>query len=174
MSTEMSFAQALTEARQIIVQQSNRIKSDLEKIKQLQETTAQLEAAHTKRDRAFAEQQERLAAFDEQVTTLTASLQEAEHTRANAEQIIDRQGQRISQLQDAVSTLESQRTEKAAQIDSLTAEIESVRNQLPTEEDEQALASLASLLSTKKVNVPAIGKNGPVIQMPGMPELRAA
>src|SRR5438270_13172336 len=89
MAQEMSFAQALTEAKQIIVQQSNRIKSDLEKIRALQETVASQTSALAASERTIREQADALAEHDEQLRTLSAQLTEASQARDQAETIID-------------------------------------------------------------------------------------
>lgn len=162
MAQEMSFAQALTEARQIIVQQSSRIKSDLDKIKALQETIAAQTATISSSDRTIREQSEELSRHDEQIRTLNASLKEANVAREQAEAIIDRQGQRLTQSQTTIASLEAQIAEHSDQIAELTSEIQSVRQQLPTQEDSEALAALSTLLSTKKVSVPAAGKASPM------------
>src|SRR5438270_7942494 len=88
MAQEMSFAQALTEAKQIIVQQSNRIKTDLEKIRSLQETIASQTSALAASERTINQQATALAEHDEQIRSLTARLTEATQAREQAETII--------------------------------------------------------------------------------------
>jgi hypothetical protein len=53
--------------------------------------------------------------------------------------------------------LERKAVEHAQRVSTLSAKIEELQQHLPTQEDEDALAALASLLQTKKVSVPAIG-----------------
>ena len=154
---EMSFAQALTEAKQIIVQQSNRIKTDLEKIRSLQETVASQTSALAASERTINQQATALAEHDEQIRSLTARLAEATQAREQAETIIDRQGQRLTQSQTAIQTLEKHVADQTQRMNELMQEIEATRQQLPTQEDEQALAALSTLLSTKKISVPAAG-----------------
>jgi len=154
---EMSFAQALTEAKQIIVQQSNRIKTDLDKIRGLQDTIASQTSAIHAGERTIREQAEALARHDDQVRSLTARLAEATQAREQAETIIDRQGQRLTQSQAALTRLEQQVGEYAARLEQVEQELQATQSQLPTAQDNEALAALSTLLSTKKVSVPAAG-----------------
>jgi septal ring factor EnvC (AmiA/AmiB activator) len=158
---EMSFAQALTEARQIIVQQSNRIKTDLDKIKSLQDTIASQTSAITAAERAIREQADAVARGEQQIQDLTARLAEATQAREQAETIIDRQGQRLTQSQAALTRLEQQVAEYAARLQHIEQELMATQSQLPTAQDNEALAALSNLLATKKVSVPA-APSGPV------------
>ena len=76
MAQEMSFAQALTEARQIIVQQSNRIKTDLDRAKAMQETITGQTAAMAETDRALKQKTAELEAATESGKTLSHNLDE--------------------------------------------------------------------------------------------------
>jgi chromosome segregation ATPase len=162
---EMTFAQALTEAKQIIVQQSNRIKNDLEKIKSLQETVASQTSALAVSERTIREQADALARHDEQLRALTARLTEASQARDQAETIIDRQGQRLTQAQATITGMEKQVAELSQRINQLTHHVGTLQQQLPTQEDEQALEALSTLLSTTKVSMPAAGSNRPAQPM---------
>jgi chromosome segregation ATPase len=157
MSTEMSFAQALTEARQIIVQQSNRIKTDMEKIKALQDTITSLSGTVSSSERTIREQADELSKRDEQVSALSSQVKDVTVAREQAEAVVDRQGQRLTQAQETITKLERQSAEHEEQIQKLSGEIESLRRHLPTQEDSDALASLSELLSNKKVSMPAAG-----------------
>ena len=172
MSSEMSFAQALTEARQIIIQQSNRIKTDLEKIKALQETIASLNSTVSSGEQTIRQQTEELAKRDEQVASLCLQVKEITTAREQAEAVVDRQGQRLTHAQETITKLERQSAEHDDQIQQLSEEIESLRRHLPTQEDSDALASLSELLSTKKISMPAAG-NGSVQTMRLASEHRA-
>src|SRR5262249_52974136 len=138
MAQEMSFAQALTEAKQIIVQQSHRIKSDLDKIKGLQDSITTANTNLSLAERRNSEQAAELARHGEQLDSLAKRLHEANTAREQAEAIIDRQGQRLTQSQEMVKRLERQVAEQSEQIGQLTREIDSLRHQLPTQEDSDA------------------------------------
>jgi chromosome segregation ATPase len=154
MAQEMSFAQALTEARQIIVQQSNRIKSDLDRIKAMQETITSQTGTISENERNLRQKVTELEAMAEQIKTLTTKYDEIKLAREQAEAVIDRQGQRLAQMQDAVAGMEKQVAE-------LTSELNAVRAHMTTQEDDDALAALTQLLSTKKSGVAAkIGPSG--------------
>jgi predicted RNase H-like nuclease (RuvC/YqgF family) len=150
MPQEMSFAQALNEARQIIVQQSNRIKGDLERIKALQETITTQTATIAEADRNTKQKSGELEAAAEQIKTLTAKLEETRIAKEQGEAVIDRQGQRLTQMQETIADLEKQISEHTQKQQQLSQELDSVRAVVPTQEDTEALAALSSLLSAKK------------------------
>jgi septal ring factor EnvC (AmiA/AmiB activator) len=150
MPQEMSFAQALTEARQIIVQQSNRIKTDLEKLKALQETIATQAGTIADSDRQLKQKTAELEAAGDQIKTITAHLEESKVAREQAEAVVDRQGQRLTQMQETIAGLEKQLADQSAKFEQTTRELDGLRSQLPTQEDTEALAALTALLSAKK------------------------
>jgi hypothetical protein len=147
---EMSFAQALNDAKQVIVQQSKRIKADAEKIRQQQQTIVDQCAMIAKHEKTMKEQVAENERQAEQIQSLEANLTEATIAREQAEAIIDRQGQRLTILQEQVAGSERKSAEQAGQIDRLTFERDNYLNQLPSREDEEALAAMAQLLTTKK------------------------
>jgi chromosome segregation ATPase len=146
----MSFAQALNEAKQVIVQQSNRIKSDAEKIRQQQQTIVDQCSLITGHEMKLKEQEAKVAQQAELIDALEAKVAQVTVAREQAEAVIDRQGQRLGALQDHVATLEQRVAEQSDQIDHLTEERDGYRNQVPSEADEEALAAMAALLTTKK------------------------
>ena len=156
MPQDMSFAQALTEAKQIIVQQSARIKADLEKIKSLQDTVTSLSKSLSENDRTIKDQSSQLSEQSGRIESLTVSLSETTIAREQAEAINDRQGERLRQLQATLTESEEQVVELKDRVATLSQEIESVKGQLPTAEDEEALAALSNLLQTKKAGAPAV------------------
>ena len=156
MPQEMTFAQALGEARQIILQQSNRIKSDLEKVVALQDTIAAQSTTISQSERVIREQSEKLAQLETQVKSLSAKLEEATTACKQADAIIDRQGQRLTQATAMSTELERKAEANSKRVTELAAEIEELQRSLPTEEDEEALAALSTLLQTKKVSVPSV------------------
>jgi predicted nucleic acid-binding Zn-ribbon protein len=160
MPQEMSFAQALNEARQIIVQQSNRIKGDLDRIKALQETINSQTATIADADRTAKQKASELDAAHEQVKALTAKAEEARVAKEQGEAVIDRQGQRLTQMQETIADLEKQIAEHTQKSQQLSRELDSVRAVVPTQEDTDALAALTSLLSAKK------GASAPPVKAP--------
>ena len=155
MSTEMSFAQALTEARQIIVQQSNRIKGDLDRIKAMQETVAAQTGTIAEHERTAAATASAADGLNAQVRDLTAQVDATRTAKEQAEAVCDRQGQRLTQLQESVATLERQLAEQAELVAHLRGELDTTKVQLPTSEDHEALAALSTLLAAKKGGSPA-------------------
>jgi uncharacterized coiled-coil protein SlyX len=162
MPQEMSFAQALTEARQIIVQQSNRIKADLDRIKALQDTIAVQTGTLAENDRQLKQKTTEVEAAAEQLMTITTKLDEMRIAKEQGEAVIDRQGQRLTQMQETIAGLEKQLAEHAQKNDQISHELDALRNQVPTHEDTEALAALASLLSAKKgASAPKPPENAP-------------
>jgi uncharacterized coiled-coil protein SlyX len=155
MPQEMSFAQALTEARQIIVQQSNRIKGDLDRIKAMQETIATQTATIAEHERTIQEKAAEIGGLHGQVQDLTGQLDATRTAKDQAEAVCDRQGQRLTQLQESIAALEKQAAEQADRIAQLQSELDGTKVQLPTSEDHEALAALSSLLAAKKGGAPA-------------------
>jgi chromosome segregation ATPase len=150
MPQEMSFAQALNEARQIIVQQSNRIKADLDRAKAMQETINGQAAALAENDRQLKAKTAEAEAAAESVKAANAKFEEARLAKEQGEAVIDRQGQRLTQMQAAIATLEKQVADQTAKIGQLQGELDGLRGQVPTQEDADALAALSSLLAAKK------------------------
>jgi chromosome segregation ATPase len=166
MPQEMSFAQALTEARQIIVQQSNRIKADLDRVKALQETITTQTATLAESDRQLKAKSADLDLAHEQVKLATGKFDELKTAKEQGDAVIDRQGQRLTQMQETIAGLEKHLAEMTQKAESVQRELDSMRGQVPTQEDTEALAALASLLSAKK-GAPAPMKaveNAPVHQ----------
>ena len=135
----MTYAQALTDARSLIVQQSARIKSDAQKIKAQAEEIA--------RWRAMADE---VAAELERLRALEPKLAEAESAREHAEATVGRQRMEFEALENATRELHKILGDQAARVNDLTAELEQIRGALPTEDDEAALEAMTSLLSAAR------------------------
>lgn len=148
-STNMTFAQALTDAKSLIVQQSARIKSDAQKIKAQSEEIAQW--------KAMADE---MGAELERLRALEPRLADAQAAREQAEATVGRQQMEIESIESASRELQRILGEQAARINELSAELEQTRAVLPTDEDEAALEAMTSLLSAarrpKKAEQPAV------------------
>jgi predicted RNase H-like nuclease (RuvC/YqgF family) len=147
-SSNLTYAQALNDAKALIVQQSARIKSDAQKIRQQAEEIAQW--------RSMADE---MGAELERLRALEPQLAEAQAGREHAEATVGRQRMEIEQLESASRELQRILGEQAARINELGAELDQARGALPSEEDEAALEAMASLLSAarkpKKAEPPA-------------------
>ena len=152
---DMSYAQALNEAQQVIVQQSNRIKSDADKIRQQQQTIVDQCSQITEHESKSREQAAEIARQTESVEALEVQLSKLTVAREQAEAVIDRQGQRLSSVQEQVKTLEQTVTEQSETIGQLTAERDRFQAQVPSQADAEALSAMAALLTTKKASRPA-------------------
>lgn len=135
----MTYAQALTDARALIVQQSARIRSDAQKIRSQQEEIAELRTVLA----ATTDEVQRLRPLEPQLAQAAAG-------REQAEQLVGRQRVEIESLETASRELQKMLGEQAARIHEMTVELEQLRSRLPTNEDVAALESMAALLHTAR------------------------
>lgn len=136
----VSFAQALTDAKSLIVQQSNRIKSDAEKLRRQSQEIAEFKASCDSMSREI----ERLQGIEGQYNSAVSA-------KDQAESMVGRQQVEINSLESAAREMQRVLGEQAERIADLSRELEILREQLPTDADEAALAAMASLLqSTRK------------------------
>jgi len=135
-SQNMTYAQALNDAKALIVQQSTRIKSDAQKIRQQADEIAHLKTLV-----------EAMSYDLERLRTLEPQLAEAQDAREHAEAAVGRQRMEIESLEYASRELHRIVGEQGARISELTAEVEHLRGSLPTHEDEAALEAMNNLLS---------------------------
>ena len=147
---EMSYAQALNEAKGVIIQQSARIKGDLEKVKSQQQTIVEQAARITEADARIAELTSDFARQAEELKRVEARYTESEAGRQQAEGVVNRQGERINHLEAQVEQFGRDLETANATITDLTRERDDLRSQLPTTEDIEALNSMMSLLSQKR------------------------
>ena len=147
---EMSYAQALNEARQVIIQQSSRIKGDLEKVKGQQQTIIDQAARITEHEAKLAELTCDLARRAEELRAVETRYTEAEAGRQQAEGVVNRQGERINHLEAQVENFTRQLESANAEIAKLTRERDALASQLPTSDDIEALSGMMALLSQKR------------------------
>ena len=152
-SPHYTYAQALNEAKQMIVQQQYRIKQDAEKIRSQQQTIVDQSAAMSEQDRKIREQAGELERIAGELESLSLQLSEVNIAREQAEAVIDRQGERLTSMQAGIADLERHVAEQAEQIDALTHERDELRAQLPTRDDVEALTAMADLLSKRQAAV---------------------
>src|SRR5947208_10594644 len=113
---QFTFAQALNEAKQFIVEQSHRIKSDAEKIRNQQQTIVNQCAAISDGERKVREQAATLAQLESEGESLKDRLADETSARQQAEAVCDRQGERITVLQQLVAELEKRVAEQSEAI----------------------------------------------------------
>ncbi len=147
---EMSYAQALNEARQVIIQQSSRIKGDLDKIRGQQQTIVDQAARISEQEARVNELASDVQRQAEELRTIEQRYSEAEAGRQQAEGVVNRQGERINHLETEVADFRRQVDEATLQIAELTRERDDLRAQLPTNEDIDALNGMMTLLSQKR------------------------
>jgi len=152
-SPHYTYAQALNEAKQMIVQQQYRIKQDAEKIRSQQQTIVDQSAAMSEQDRKIREQAAELERIAGELESLSQQLSEVSIAREQAEAVIDRQGERLTNMQAGIADLERHVAEQAEQIDALAHERDQFRAQLPTADDVEALSAMAELLSKRQAAV---------------------
>lgn len=149
---EMSYAQALNEARQVIIQQSSRIKGDLEKIKGQQQTICDQAARASESEARISEQSSEISRLVEQLQGVQQRYSDAEAGRQQAEGMVNRQGEKINHLEAQVADFLIRLDEANSQIAELTRDRDELRSQLPTTEDIEALNGMMALLSQKRGN----------------------
>lgn len=173
-SPHYTYAQALNEAKQMIVQQQYRIKQDAEKIRAQQQTIVDQSAAMSEQDRKIREQAGELARIAGEMEGLSLQLSEITIAREQAEAVIDRQGERLTSMQSGIADLERHVAEQAEHIDALTHERDALRAQLPTQDDVEALGAMAELLSKRQAAVArkAGAAAPPAPQAKGAPRMR--
>lgn len=138
-STNMTYAQALTDAKSLIVQQSARIKTDAQKIKaQAEEIAEWRRMAHE------------MGAELERLRSVEAQLDAAQSAREHAEATVGRQRMEIEALEGASRELHKILGDQAARVNDLTAELDQIRGALPSDEDEAALEAMTSLLAAAR------------------------
>jgi predicted RNase H-like nuclease (RuvC/YqgF family) len=137
--SNMTYAQALTDAKSLIVQQSARIKSDAQKLKSQADEIAQWKSAADE----MATELERLRAVEARLAEVTVAREQAEVT-------VGRQRMEIESLESASRELQRVLGDQAARINELSAELESTRGGLPSDEDEAALEAMQSLLAAAR------------------------
>ncbi len=158
MAQQLSFGQALNEAKQIILEQSNRIRTDAEKIRIQEQAIVDQCATIAELERKLREQGQ--AAGTSGQGTLTPERRRSEESTAQSQgdKAADQQAQRITSLQTSATDLEAQLAQAAEQLAQVTRqrdeqfaqairERDALRQQIPSPEDEQALAAMTLLLS---------------------------
>ena len=145
--SNMTFAQALTDAKSLIVQQAARIKSDAQKLKAQGDEIAQWRSTVDE----MAAELERLRAIEQRHADAAAAREQAEAT-------VGRQRMEIESLENASRELQRVLGDQAARINELSAELDGLRVSVPSDEDEAALEAMTSLLAAarKKKPEPAI------------------
>lgn len=159
----LTYAQALNDARQMIVQQQLRIKADAEKLRSQQQTISDQSATISTQEKSLADLSSELQRMVEEASSMSNRCQELTTAKEQAEAIVDRQGTRLTQLQGQMADMEKRLSEQATTIESLSSDLESTRGQLPTQEDKDALFSMTELLSRRPPAL--VNRNGPAIRM---------
>lgn len=139
MSTTTSYAEALNEAKSLIIQQSNRIKGDAEKLRKQSQEIGQLRA--TTQD--MSQEISRLQTVEHELSSVSQA-------KDQAEAMVGRQRVQIDSLESSGREMQRVLGEQAERIADLSRELESMREQLPTEADEAALSSLSTLLESAR------------------------
>jgi len=165
MPQTMTYAQALNEAKQLIVQQANRIKADAEKLRAQQQTIAEQAAALNQKDARMSDQESALDAQTQEIHALAEKLNAAGIAREQAEALLNRHGARINDLQDAVAELERRSEQQAAQIADLLRQRDQMQARLPTQEDMDALAAMTALLAKRFGSAAGAGEARPTQPM---------
>ena len=162
---EMSYASALNEAKQVIIQQSSRIKGDLEKIKGQQQTIVEQAARITETEARMEQLSDDYRKLGDELRALEIKFNDSEAARQQAEGVVNRQGERINNFETQVAELTAELSSANNQIADLTRERDDLRIQLPTNEDVEALNDMMTLLSQKQGNASSAESNKPRMRM---------
>jgi predicted RNase H-like nuclease (RuvC/YqgF family) len=146
----MTYAQALTDAKSLIVQQSARIKADAQKIKAQADEIAQWRKMSDEMGAEIERASAEIERLRRRVGELEPKLADAQSALEHAESTIGRQQMEIEALDGTSRELQKILGDQAARINDLTAELEQTRDALPTHEDEAALEAMSSLLSAAR------------------------
>jgi chromosome segregation ATPase len=165
MAPQMSFAQALNEAKGVIVQLSTRVKSDAEKIRSQQQTIVSQSSTIAQHEARAADLEAQLAHHVEQIATLTERLRDADSAREHSEMILNRQGEKITTLQAANAELEARLDEHKTQIAELSQERNELHTQLPSEADAAALVAMSQLLNKAAPAIEKARKSAPQMRL---------
>ena len=167
-SQDMSFAQALNEAKGVIIQLSGRVKADADKIRSQQQTIVSQSASIAQNEERIRQQEEALSAAVDEVSGLHERIKEADAAREHAEAILNRQGEKIQLLVAANEELETLISETKLQLAQMTRERDALKAELPTAEDAAALAAMTQLLTKAAPAIEKAKKTG------GSPKMRIA
>ncbi len=149
----MTYAQALSTAKETILKNAEQIRVDQESIQRQAEQIRQQSAEISQREVEAEGLREELAGETRRANQLSNDLSAERTGREQAEATCGRQHVQIEQmqqkaieLQDVIDEQESVVDAMRKQVSELMAELESVRSKLPTEADIAALAEMNELL----------------------------
>ena len=151
---EMTYAKALNEAKQIIIQQQLRIKSDAEKIKQQQQTIVDQSHSIGEWERKMNGSTDELQRIVEELKQTHGKLHQTTTSLEQSEAVVNRQGEKINAMQQTIRELEQRVGEQAAEIAQLRSERDQLQSQLPTRDDIEALSAMSELLSRRPSRAP--------------------
>jgi uncharacterized protein (DUF3084 family) len=149
MAQDMTYAKALNEAKQVIIQQQYRIKADAEKLKAHQQTIVDQSNLLIESERQSQGSSSELQRLVEELKTTNSRLHETTISLEQAEAVVNRQGEKINSLQTTIAELEQRVNDQSQKISELTRERDEISAKLPTSEDIEALSSMAELLSRR-------------------------
>ena len=134
MAQEMTYAKALNEAKQVIIQQQYRIKADAEKIKVQQQTILDQSNALSERRTPVAGRARReMQRLCEELRATHSRLNETTTSLGQAEAVVNRQGEKINSLQTTIAELEQRSSDQSREIAELKGERDEMRARLPTQ-----------------------------------------
>jgi len=157
MAQDMTYAKALNEAKQVIIQQQYRIKADAEKIKVQQQTILDQSNSLCENERQFHGSAAEIQRLTEELATTNSRLNETTTSLGQAEAVVNRQGEKINSLQTTISELEQRSSDQSREISQLKGERDELSAKLPTAEDMEALSSMTELLSRRPTTARSTG-----------------
>jgi len=172
MSKKMTYAQALNEAKQLIVEQGDRIKTDGRTIKSLNQEISQrkavaaelqreveklklLEVELAKETSAKEQAQGVIGKLRVQIDGLETTIAERDGSIAERDALLAERDGTIAERDETINGQELVIRNHENRITELLAEVDRLRGQLPTDADISALNDIAELLGGREVDAPA-------------------
>jgi len=142
----MSYAQALKEAKNRIVEQTEKLQANAVTLKKQQQEISQRKAHAAELKKELAAELERNTTLEVELTRVTGAKEAAEATVGRQRVQLDQMEARLAEHQDTIEQQTRRIDELTAEVDSLRAELEAAQAKLPTEEDIAALEDISKLL----------------------------
>lgn len=146
----MSYAQALTEAKNRILEQSQKLQASAVTIKRQQQEISQRKAHAAELKKELAAEVERNKTLEVELTRVTGAKEAAEATVGRQRVQLDQMEASLTEHQQTIQQQTQRIEELTAEVESLRAELERTRAKLPTEEDIAALEEISRILGTQK------------------------
>lgn len=142
----MTYAQALSEAKNRILEQKQQLETSAATLKQQKQEIAQRKANAAELKKDLNSEVEKNKTLELEMTRVTGAKEAAESTVGRQRVQLDQLENASAQQQEMIESQTQQIAELTARIESLEAELDATRAKLPTDEDIAALRDVSALL----------------------------